>query len=251
MSARRTSAASPSISSEWWRSIEVAIDFGSPQRRASTPPTTAWSTPSSRRSRLMRSSGVRASRWTDVRIAGVGVHQHELADVVQQRGDDQAVAIGIADLAGEQFGGRAGREGVQAEAVGRRVPDRAALEEVERAHALGELLHCLGREDPHGVDDVLDPRDAARRHVVGDAHHRDDERDVGLDGLDDLGERHAVAADEGEQPVARLGERREALERLERRGQTAAVALTRPSQARAPLRATAATGYDCGLIGCH
>ena len=40
----------------------LATDFGRPQRRARTPPTTAWSTPSSRRSRVTRSSGVRASR---------------------------------------------------------------------------------------------------------------------------------------------------------------------------------------------
>ena len=139
------------------------------------------------------------------------MHQDELADVVQQRGDDQAVAVGVADLAREQLGGRAGAERVQAEAVGRGVPDRAALEEVEGAHALGELLHGLGREDPDGVDDVLDAGGAARRQLVGDAHDGDDERDVGLDGLDDLGERHAVPADEREQAVARLGERRERL----------------------------------------
>ena len=71
----------------------AAIDFGRPQRRARTPPTSAWSTPSSRRSRWMRSSGVRASPWTWSRIAGVGVDQDELADVVQKRGNDQAVAI--------------------------------------------------------------------------------------------------------------------------------------------------------------
>src|ERR671932_636340 len=39
---------------------------------------------------LLRRAGVRVELlW----IAGVGVHQHELADVVQQRGDHQAVAV--------------------------------------------------------------------------------------------------------------------------------------------------------------
>ena len=165
-------------------------------------------------------------------IARVGVHEDELADVVQERGDDQAVAVGVADLVGEQLGRGTRREGVQAEAIGRGVPDGAALEEVEGAHALGELLDGLGREDPHRVDDVLDPGDAARRNVVGHAHDGDDERDVGLDGLDDLGERNAVTADEREQAVARLGERRESLERLKRRGQTATVALARANLAR-------------------
>ena len=169
-----------------------------------------------------------------VRVAGIGVHEDELADVVQQRGDDQAVAVGVADLAREQLGGGARPERVQAEAVGRRVPDGAALEEVEGANALGELLHGLGREDADGVDDVLDPRGAARRQLVGEPHDGDDERDVGLDGLDDLGERDAVAADEREQAVARLGERRERLERLERGGQAAAVAFAGRTCSSAP-----------------
>ena len=39
----------------------------------------------------------RAGRAVDLlRIARVGVHQHELADVVQQRGDEQAVAVRVA-----------------------------------------------------------------------------------------------------------------------------------------------------------
>src|SRR3954467_12316495 len=120
MSARRTKAASPTASSEWWRSMTDATAFGRPQRRARTPPTSAWSTPSSRRSRWMRSSGVRALPWTwpggpagggqgvavDLGgIAGVGVHQDELADVVQQRGDHQAVAVLVAGLGGQAVGG--------------------------------------------------------------------------------------------------------------------------------------------------
>src|SRR5919202_630060 len=60
MSARRTNAASPVASSAWWRSMAEATALGSPQRRASTPPTRAWSKPILPRSRLMRSSGVRA-----------------------------------------------------------------------------------------------------------------------------------------------------------------------------------------------
>ena len=91
----------------------------------------------------MRSSGVRAPRWTCDGIAGVGVQQHELADVVQQARDGQAVAVLVADLAGDAVGRVLRGERVQAEALGRRVPDARALEEVERAHAAGERLHGL------------------------------------------------------------------------------------------------------------
>ena len=65
----------------------VALDHAGderagPQRRASMSPTSAWSTPISRRSARIRSSGVRASPWT-CRGTRVCVDEHELADVVQ------------------------------------------------------------------------------------------------------------------------------------------------------------------------
>ena len=68
-----------------------------------------------------------------LRVARVGVHQDELADVVQQRGDHQAVAVLVADLGGEALGGALGGDAVQAEALGRGLPDGRALEEVEGA----------------------------------------------------------------------------------------------------------------------
>ena len=48
---------------------------------------------------------------------------------------------------------------------------------------------------------------------------------VGLDGGDDLGGRDALLRDEAQQAVAGLGKSREGLERLERGGQAATVAL--------------------------
>ena len=93
-------------------------------------------------------------------IARVGVHQDELADVVQQRGDHEAVAVLVAGLGGEAVGGALRGDAVQAEALGRGVPDGRALEEVEGARAGGERLDGLGREQLDGLDDGLDrPRE--------------------------------------------------------------------------------------------
>ena len=117
---------------------------------------------------------------------------------------------------------------MQAEAVGHRVPDGAALEEVEGANTFGQLLNRLGAQDPHRVDDVLDLRASATRQVVGDAHDGDHKRDVRLDGLDDLGDRNSMTADQREQPVARLGERGKAFKSVERGGQAPSVAFTWP-----------------------
>jgi len=161
------------------------------------------------------------------RIAGVGVHQDQLADVVQERSADQAVAIGVADLAREQLGGRARRERVKAEAVGRPLPDRAALEVVESPHPFSQLLNRLRREDAHRIGDIVDPRAIATGQVICDAQHRDDECDIRFDGLNDISEWNPVAADEGEQPVARLGERWKAFKCVERGGEAPPVALTR------------------------
>ena len=159
------------------------------------------------------------------RVAGVGVHEHELADVVQQRGDHEAVAVLVAGLGGEAVGGALGGDAVQAEALGRGVPHRGALEEVKRPRLAGERLDGFRGEDLDGLDDRLDAAAAALVELVGHAQDADDERDVGLDGGDDVGRRDAVGADQPQEAVARLGEGGKCLERLERSSQAAAVAL--------------------------
>jgi hypothetical protein len=59
------------------------------------------------------------------------VDQHELADVVQQAGDRQAVAAGVADLRGDSIGGALGGQSVQAQASWQYVPDASPFEEIE------------------------------------------------------------------------------------------------------------------------
>ena len=103
----------PSASSAWWRSIAVASRFGSAQRRASTPPTSAWSSePGAPCGGAPRG----ARRAVDLRrVAGVGVSQDELADVVEQRGAEQLIAVVVLHLARETVGGGLGGDGVEPE----------------------------------------------------------------------------------------------------------------------------------------
>ena len=68
-----------------------------------------------------------------LRVARVGVHEHELADVVQQRGDQQAVAVRVAGLGGEAVGGALDGDGVQAEALGRGVPTSCRARRTRRS----------------------------------------------------------------------------------------------------------------------
>ena len=131
----------------------------------------------------------------------------------------------VAGLVGEAVGGALRGDAVQAEALGGGVPDGRALEEVEGARTAGERLNGLGREDLDRLDDRLDAAAARAVELVGHPQDADDERDVGLDGRDDVGRRDALGADEPQQAVAGLGECGKRLERLERGGQTAAVAL--------------------------
>ena len=77
-------------------------------------------------------------------VAGVGVRKDELADVVQQRRDHEAVAMLVAGLLGEAVGSALRDDTVQAKALGRGVPDGRALEEVERARTACERLDGLG-----------------------------------------------------------------------------------------------------------
>jgi hypothetical protein len=171
---------------------------------------------------LLRRAGVAVHL---ARVAGVGVHQHELADVVQQRGDHQAVAVLVAGLGGEAVGGALGGDAVQAEALGRGVPDGRALEEVEGAGAGRQGLDGLGREQLHRLDHGLDLAARLALHLVAQAQDGDHERDVGLDGGHHLAGRHALLAHDAKEAVAGLRKRGEGFERLEGGRQATTVTL--------------------------
>ena len=166
------------------------------------------------------------------RVAGIGVRQDELADVVQQRGHEELVAVLVLHLARETVGGGLRGHGVEPEALRHQVPAGRALEEVEGCGARGERLDALGGEHLDGLGDGRDLALLALRRAVGDPQHGDHERDVRLHRLDDLAHRGAVLADHAQDAVARLGQRRECLERLERGGEPTPVAFVVPSSGR-------------------
>ena len=125
------------------------------------------------------------------RIAGVCVDEHELADVVQQRGDHQPVAELVVQLAGEPVGGALGRDRVQPEPLGDPLPDGGALEEVECARAAGDREHGPRRQHLDPLDRALDPPVGASVDLVGEPQHRDRQRHVGLDRGHDVRRRRA------------------------------------------------------------
>ena len=137
---------------------------------------------------------------------------------------EELVAVLVLHLARETVGGGLGGHGVEAEALRHQVPAGRALEEVEGGGARGERLDALGREDLDRLGDAGDLALLALRRAVGDPQHGDHERDVRLDRLDDLAHRGAVLADDPQDAVARLGQSRESLERLERGREPAPVA---------------------------
>ena len=156
MSARRTNAASPWASSEWWRSI--ARRDGVRQVPAAGEDAADQRVVDAELAALVVQALLgRAGGSVDLlRVARVGVHEHELADVVQQGGDEQAVAVRVAGGRGEAVGGALDGDGVQAEALGSGVPRLAALEELEGLGVGREALDGLGREHLDGADDRLD-----------------------------------------------------------------------------------------------
>src|SRR6185503_9029073 len=79
-------------------------------------------------------------------VAGVGVNQDELSDVVQQGGYEKLVAVLVANLLGEPLGGALGGHGVKTEALRLSVPAWGALEEVEHRGAAGERLDARGAQ---------------------------------------------------------------------------------------------------------
>ena len=180
-------------------------------------------------------------------IAGVGVHEDELADVVQQRGDHQAVAVLVAGLGGEAVGGALRGDAVQAEALGRGVPARTSARRSRRCAARAASAWTASGESSSTASTTDSTRPRVRAlDLVGEAQDGDDERDVGLDGGDDVAGRDALGRDQAQQAVARLGERRERLERLEGGRQAAAVALVVAALGAGGLGGGGSNGLDVG-----
>ena len=73
----------------------------------------------------------------------------------------------------------------------------------------------LGREQLDGGDDRLHATARLALDLVGETQDGDDQRDVGLDGGDDLAGGDALLRHHAQKTVARLGESGERLERLE------------------------------------
>ncbi len=128
--------------------------------------------------------------------------EHQLADVVQQGGDHQAVARLVADLAGQPVGGALGGHGVQPEALGNALPDGGALEEVKGARAARDGVHVLAGEDIDGGDDALDAPPLGALHLVGETQDGDGQRHVGLDGGHDIGQRRLAVLEQAQHAVA-------------------------------------------------
>ena len=115
---------------------------------------------------------------------------------------------------------------VQPEALRDPLPDGGALEEVKRPGAAGDRVHGPRREHLDAGDGALDA--AARGGPstwLASRSDGDRQRDVGLDGGDDVGRRRLAVLEQPQDAVARLDQHREGLERLEGRRQPAAVAL--------------------------
>ena len=80
-----------------------------------------------------------------------------------------------------------------------------------------------GESSSTEVTIVLDAAAGLALDLVGEAQDGDHQRDVGLDGGDDLAGGHALLRDHAQETVAGLGEGGERLERLEGGREAAAV----------------------------
>src|SRR5215212_12215717 len=106
-------------------------------------------------------------------VAGIGVDEDELADVVKQRREHEPVAVLVAELGGETLCGALGGAGMEAEAFGGCVPQAVAPEEVEGARAGDDGLDGLGREHLDRLADAVDVAACLAVDAVGQAHDRD------------------------------------------------------------------------------
>ncbi len=116
-------AASPSASSWWWRSIGARER--SRERPAAHQHAADDGVVDAELEALAPDTFLGGARVAvDLRrVTGVGVQQDQLADVVQEARDGQAVALLVADLGGDHRRSLLRGEGVQSEALGHGLPD--------------------------------------------------------------------------------------------------------------------------------
>ena len=167
MSAMRTTAASAVGLVGVVRSTASAICRWTPQRRVRTPPTRAWSMPSSRRSAVDAVVGRAAAAVEALGVAGVQAGEHGPADVVEDRGEGELVAVAVAGDLGDPVGRPLDRKGVQAEAVGRERHLAVAVEEVVAGGRAEDRLDGAGAEALDGIGDAADA--PAARELAGGA----------------------------------------------------------------------------------
>ena len=224
MSPSRMTAASPCTSWLWWRSI----DGGDRHRQAPAAGEHAA------HERMVDAElaallvdaflGRPGAAMHLGGIARVGVQQHELADVVQRlvtvRRSRCSSPTSEAILSAAFWVARAcrrKRSGAASQTLARSKKSNVRTR-LASACTVGRLEQLDGSGG--GVDAPAGPL-----HLVCQAQHRDRERDIGLDRGHDVGRRHMVLGGDGEQAIARLGERGKGLERFEGRRQAPAVAL--------------------------
>ena len=140
----------------------------------------------------------------------------QTADVVQERGDRELVAVRPADRAADLVGGVLGGEGVDAEALGAQLPAAVGLEEVEDRRGAGDRQHAGGLQHVDGLGIAADAAGGGAA-AVGEAQHGDREADVRLDRLDQLADAGGLRGGRLHHPRAGLDQDRESLDRLEGR----------------------------------
>jgi hypothetical protein len=148
-------------------------------------------------------------------VPGVQASEDRTADVVQDGGEGDLVAISDAAHLGDSVGGRLHVQSVQAEAVGSQGEPAVPVEDVVGGRRAQDRLHGTG---PEALDAVGDAADAsAALQLAGGTNDRAGQADIGFDHARDLVRRRS-AVDLLESLVAPLLKRRLTLSLVERGG---------------------------------
>ena len=117
-------------------------------------------------------------------IAGMEARQHRPADVVEDRGEGELVAVADAAQLGDPVGGPLHVEGVEAETVGGEGEAAVPIEDVVGGSRAQDRLDRTGAEPLDPVRDAADAPPALE--LAGRPDDRAGEADVGLDHGGDL-----------------------------------------------------------------
>jgi len=158
------------------------------------------------------------------RITRIRMNQHKLPNIMQQTRNRQPIPVLITNLSSNTISSMLRSQRMQPKPLRRRIPNTRPLKKIKRTHPRSQPLHPLTTQQLHSPHHRIHTP-TTHPNTISQPQHRNNQRHIRLNSSHHIRRGNVVLGDHRQQPVARLRQRRESLQRLESHRQAPAVTL--------------------------